>query len=104
MKGYRVEKWSERSAPVAGDLMDRMRSEGYSVFQWSDSAGAIYPEHEHGDNQSHWIISGSLELTVRGYGKVTLGAGDRDFMPARTVHAARVIGNEPAVYLIGAKN
>ena len=104
MKEYRVAKWNELGAPDAGDLMTRMRAEGYSVFQWSDRIGAVYPEHEHGEDQSHWIISGSLELTVRGYGKITLGAGDRDFMPARTVHAARVIGNEPVVYLIGAKN
>ena len=104
MTEYRVEKWTGSDAPEAGELTKRLRSEGYSVFQWSDGAGAVYPDHEHGEDQSHWIISGTLELTVGDHGKITLNAGDRDFMPAGTVHSARVVGKEPVVYLIGAKN
>lgn len=100
---YRVEKWNGPDRPDAGELMSRMRAEGYSVVQWSDGAGAIYPEHEHREDQSHWIISGTLELTVRGAGKVVLQTGDRDFMPAGTVHAARVLGGEPVIYLIGVR-
>jgi quercetin dioxygenase-like cupin family protein len=103
MTEYRVEKWNEPGAPEAGDLTNRMRGEGYNVFQWSDGPRATYPDHEHGEDQSHWIISGMLELTVRGFGKVILRSGDRDFMPAGTVHSARVLGDEPVVYLIGAK-
>lgn len=80
-----------------------MTSEGYSVLQWSDGVGSVYADHEHGDEQSHWIISGSLELNVVGHGAVVLNAGDRDFMPAGTVHSARVIGNEAVIYLIGSK-
>jgi hypothetical protein len=44
-----------------------------------------------------------LELQVEGVGAVTLNPGDRDFMPAGTYHSARVIGNQPVVYLIGEK-
>lgn len=81
-----------------------MESEGYSVYQWSDRAGAIYSEHSHSNDQSHWVISGSLELTVKYIGTFILNAGDRDFMPANTYHSARVIGDESVVYLIGEKN
>jgi mannose-6-phosphate isomerase-like protein (cupin superfamily) len=80
-----------------------MRGEGYSVFEWSDPPATIYPDHEHQDEQSHWIISGTLELSVRGFSTVTLRPGDRDFVPAGTTHSARVVGGEPVVYLIGSQ-
>ena len=100
---YRIERWSETQAPDAAKLIQKMRAEGYSVFQWSDPAGAVYSDHEHGDDQSHWIISGTLELTVKGFGRFELRPGDRDFMPAGTVHSARVTDGEAVVYLIGSK-
>ncbi len=100
---YRIEKWNKDSAPDAAGLRSEMEREGYSVFEWSDAAGRTYAEHSHGEDQSHWIISGKLELTVAGFGKVVLEAGDRDFMPAGTVHSARVVGEKEVVYLIGAK-
>lgn len=81
----------------------RLEEEGYSVFCWTDAPGSYYSDHQHANDQSHWILSGSLELTVGGYGTFVLGPGDRDIMPACTVHSARVIGNEPVVYLIGEK-
>ena len=79
----------------------RLESEGYSVFEWSDSPGSVYPLHEHSTDQSHWIISGELELVVEGVGDVVLSAGTRDSMPAGTRHSARVLGSEPVKYLIG---
>jgi quercetin dioxygenase-like cupin family protein len=80
-----------------------LADEGYSVFCWTDAPGSYYSDHDHANDQSHWILSGSLELTVEGHGKFVLEAGDRDLMPAGTVHSARVKGNEPVVYLIGEK-
>ena len=100
---YRVEKWTGDSTPSGSELTRRMESEGYRVFQWSDAPGTTYSWHVHDDDQSHWIISGTLELKVTDIGVVQLSAGDRDFMPANTEHAAAVIGDEPVVYLIGAK-
>lgn len=78
-------------------------SEGYRVFQWIDQPDMVYAIHMHGEEQSHWVISGSLELTVERVGTFLLEAGDRDFMPAGTYHSARVIGEEPVAYLIGEK-
>lgn len=101
--GIQVERWNESKAPDARILQERMESEGYSVFEWSDPAGARYRPHKHPEDQSHWIVSGALELRV-GDEEYTLRAGDRDFLAANTIHAAFVPGCEPVVYLIGVKN
>ena len=98
----RIERWSESRAPDGVDLRKRLQSEGYSVFQWSDAAGRKYGPHAHDEDQSHWILRGQLELRV-GDETYTLRAGDRDFLPANTIHSAFVSGDEPVVYLIAAK-
>lgn len=98
---YRIERWRETYKPNAAMLRQIMVSEGYRVFQWSDSPWTVYPLHKHDNEQSHWIISGMLELTIENVGTFILGPGDRDFMPAGTYHSARVVSNEPVIYLIG---
>src|ERR1041385_7947649 len=99
----RIERWNEASAPSEVELRKQMRDEGYSVFQWSDAPGTEYGPHAHPEDQSHWILSGELELRV-GHETYKLRAGDRDFLPANTIHSAFVPGDEPVVYLIGAKH
>ena len=102
-ESYRVERWDRASRPDAEALRERMEAEGYGVFRWCDRPGAVYEVHTHSDDQSHWVISGRLKLTVYGSGEFELGPGDRDFMPAGTEHSARVVGDETVVYLIGRK-
>jgi quercetin dioxygenase-like cupin family protein len=99
---FRVERWNEEGAPDARELRKRLEAEGYSVFQWSDSPATTYGVHNHAEDQSHWILSGSLELIVDGESYI-LNVGDRDFLPAYTNHSARVVSREAVVYLIGAK-
>ena len=101
--GSRVEKWQQIYFPNPGMLRHAMTVEGYDVFQWADRPGVEYGSHRHDEEQSHWVLSGSLELTVQGIGVFVLEPGDRDFMPAETYHKARVVGEEPVIYLIGAK-
>lgn len=103
MSDYQVERWNQSDAPNERKLRQLLELEGYQVYQWSDRPGATYSEHLHTNDQSHWIISGELELTVKDVGTFVLKAGDRDIMPANTYHSARVIGDEPVVYLIGEK-
>ena len=79
-----------------------METEGYRVFEWIDAPGKVYDSHVHAEDQSHWIISGALELSIGGE-QYTLRAGDRDFLPAYTQHTAAVAGDEAVVYLIGAR-
>ncbi len=100
---YRIERWRQIYAPNAAMLRHILVSEGFRVFQWSDLPEAVYANHRHGEDQTHWIVSGALELTIERIGTVVLEAGDRDFMPANTYHSARVVGEEPVVYLIGEK-
>lgn len=102
-ESYRIERWAGLSAPNPAMLRHMLVSEGYSVFQWCDQPDMVYGSHSHGEDQSHWIISGSLEITIERVGVFVLEAGDRDFMPANTRHSARVMGEEPVMYLIGAK-
>ncbi len=97
-----VDRWSEGQAPDAQELKLRLQNEGYSVFQWSDPPGTKYGPHCHSEDQSHWILSGELELRV-GHETYTLRPGDRDFLPANTMHSAFVPGEKPVAYLIGAK-
>ena len=78
-------------------------SEGYTVFQWGDSPGSALPTHKHDNDQTHWIISGALEMTVERFGTFILEPGDRDFMPAGTYHSARILGEEHVIYLVGEK-
>lgn len=68
--------------------------------QWCDRPGTQHAQHKHAEAQSHWVISGTLELTVPS-GVYRLEAGDRDHMAADTLHTACVIGDEPANYLVG---
>ena len=99
----RIDRWDQPTIPNIEQLRRRLIAEGYSVFQWSDAPGTTYADHSHPDDQSHWILSGALELHAGGE-TYTLRAGDRDFLPANTVHSAFVPGHEPVVYLIGAKS
>jgi len=88
--------------PNAAELRARLESEGYSVSEWSDAPGTVYQSHVHETDQTHWIVSGELQLTVDGE-SYELRAGDRDFLSANTSHAAFVPGKEPVRYLIGVR-
>jgi quercetin dioxygenase-like cupin family protein len=98
----RVERWSKQGTPREPELREILEREGYSVFEWSDAPGTHYGAHRHREDQSHWIISGELELRIQGE-TYTLRAGDRDFLPAGTVHSAFVPGHVPVRYLVGAR-
>jgi quercetin dioxygenase-like cupin family protein len=100
---YRIERWAQVYAPNPAMLRFTMEREGFRVFQWGDRPEMIYGLHKHDEDQTHWIISGALELTVEKVGVFILEAGDRDFMPAGTYHTARVVSAEAVVYLIGEK-
>ena len=97
-----VNRWNETDEPDERELTRRLRAEGYDVFRWSDPPGRTYGLHSHGEDQSHWIVRGALALTVEGV-EYVLGPGDRDFLPAGTLHSARVVGAESVHYLIGSK-
>lgn len=98
--GYQVKRWSDPFPPNPAMLRFELEKEGYRVFHWNDGPGKAYGTHQHAEAQTHWVISGSIEITVGGI-SVELSAGDRDYLPADVYHSARVIGDEPVSYLIG---
>ena len=98
-----VEHWADEGPPNPAELRRLLQDEGYSVFEWTDAPGTKYGPHSHPEDQSHWILSGELELRV-GHETYRLRAGDRDYLPANTMHSAFVPGDEPVRYLIGAKH
>lgn len=98
---YRVEKWKERIPPNPAVMRMILTTEDFQVFHWHDGPGAVYGMHKHDRDQTHWVISGAIELTIERVGTFVLEAGDRDHMPAGTYHSARVVGDEPVHYLIG---
>ena len=101
--GYRVDRWSQPFPPNPAMFRYWLGNEGYQVYQWCDRPGTVYGIHKHELDQTHWIVAGTLELTILELGSYVLQAGDRDFMPAGTMHSARVIGDEPVLYLVGEK-
>ena len=80
---YRVEKWQNENAPDAAELRKIMTAEGYSVFEWADPPDAVYSDHQHGEDQSHWVVSGILELTVAGSWACYFGARRQGFYAGR---------------------
>jgi quercetin dioxygenase-like cupin family protein len=102
-ENLRIERWREVYDPSPAVLRLKLSSEGYSIFHWIDRAGTVYGIHKHDKDQTHWIISGELEISLENGFTYTLKAGDRDYMPAETWHIARVVGDEPVNYMVGEK-
>jgi quercetin dioxygenase-like cupin family protein len=100
---YSIERWREDYAPNPAMLRLLLAREGYRVFQWHDAPGTIYGSHKHDEDQSHWVVSGRLEITVETQGTYVLCAGDRDHLPADNYHTARVLGDDPVFYIVGSK-
>ncbi|MCO6511196.1 MAG: cupin domain-containing protein [Aridibacter famidurans] len=96
-----VWRWQEVYDPNPAHMRYLFEQAGFSVFQWADQPGAFYGNHKHAEAQSHWIISGSLEIQIETLESVILEPGDRDLVPANAYHTARVIGEEPVIYLVG---
>ncbi len=99
----RIERWNQVYQPNAAMLRFTLVQQGYRVYQWGDMPEMVFPVHKKDMEISHWIVSGSLEVTVEGFGTYTLEMGDRDFLAAHVWHSARVVSEEAVIYLIGEK-
>ncbi|HEY5884621.1 MAG TPA: cupin domain-containing protein [Pyrinomonadaceae bacterium] len=98
-----IQRWNEADPPVASKLRKQLEDEGYVVSEHSDAPGAVYEPHTHDADQITWILTGEVEFNTAGE-TYRLRAGDRDFLPANTEHAASVCGSETVRYLSGVKN
>jgi quercetin dioxygenase-like cupin family protein len=66
--------------------------------------GVAFPSHRHPGEEIIYVLAGQLEYQVEGKPPATLKAGDVLFIPARTVHSAKNVGNvtasELATYVV----
>jgi quercetin dioxygenase-like cupin family protein len=66
--------------------------------------GVTFAEHWHPGEEIVYALEGSLEYQLEGQPPVTLQAGEVLFIPARTIHAARNVGQnagaELATYIV----
>jgi mannose-6-phosphate isomerase-like protein (cupin superfamily) len=101
-----VERWRNVYAPNPAMLQLLLIRQGYEPYRWSERLGAFYSWHFHDEEQIHWVIEGQLEITFQDFGKTfsyILKAGDRDFMPPKMYHTARVVGDRDLLYFVGIK-
>jgi quercetin dioxygenase-like cupin family protein len=61
--------------------------------------GVAFGKHWHPGEEIIYMIEGSLQYQIEDKPPVTLMAGEVLFVPARTVHAARNVGNVPGAEL-----
>jgi mannose-6-phosphate isomerase-like protein (cupin superfamily) len=94
--------WSDEREPTEAVLRDLLEREGWEVHVWRDPADRVYAEHHHDDDETLWVMRGSLVFSVAG-DEIALGPGDRLELPAATVHRA-VAGCDGAAYLIGRRS
>ena len=64
----------------------------------------VFGNHYHPGEEIIYVLEGMLEYKVEGRPAVTLRAGDVLFIPARTIHSAKNVGNtngsELATYIV----
>ena len=86
--------WSEAA------LAESMRAEGFATTRHEYGPGSYFPPHDHENNKCDAVIQGCLRLEIKGV-IYDLMPGDRIYLPARTMHDARVIGKSPVISLDG---
>lgn len=103
MADIQVKRWTELEAPSPAVLVWHLEHEGYFAKHWVAQPGMVYAWRKTAEAQSHWVISGEVEIIHQEGLNYTLKAGDRDFIPAQSWYMRRVIGEEPLSYFVGEK-
>ena len=99
----KLKRWGRDRPPTARELEDILKKEGLAFYRWRDAAGTTYPWHTHTHGEVRWVISGSIKMCLRDEREIILNPGDRLDLPANTEHWAKVLSNEPVVYLCASK-
>ena len=94
-------KWKDMgngvaAAPVSGDM-----EKGASRFFLKYPVGLVTPKHHHDADHYGTVVSGTVTLTVDGKDH-RLGPGAYFALTNKASHAAKVEGNEEAVFFIQA--
>jgi quercetin dioxygenase-like cupin family protein len=66
--------------------------------------GETFPKHKHPGEEIIYVLEGCLEYFIEGRDPVTVKAGEVVFVPAKTVHSVKNVGNsdgkELATYVV----
>ena len=68
---------------------EQIRREAKDVYSWSNGPGDRYAEHEHAFTKVLYCTRGSIDFRTPDR-TISLAAGDRMVLPARTKHSAVV--------------
>lgn len=89
----KVIRWSNAQAPTEKELAQILRDEGLSYYPWSNAAHDLYSLHLHTYDKIIYVVRGSISFILPDNNQtLTLHAGDRLELPAKTVHSATVGG------------
>ncbi len=97
IKGKYADHTSEK------DLRETLTLEGYDVFPWQDSPGAVYSAHKHPHDEFIVVHSGSMLFTINGK-DYRLEPGDMLVLPEGTMHVAHNDQTTPVRYFICSRN
>lgn len=95
-----IARWDRErdGAPTEDELRRRLEERGYRVWRHVYPPGTRFPEHTHDVDKIDAVVSGRFRMTAEGR-DVVLEPGDWLAVPADTVHAAEVVGDESVVSL-----
>jgi quercetin dioxygenase-like cupin family protein len=80
--------------------LEEIIRDGYWPISWIDKPGAVYEPHRHRDDETLYVVDGSIDFTDLTSGTTHhLIAGDKLFLPARLPHSAS--SQEGATYIMG---
>ena len=86
-----------RTELVRHDLGDSVRQVIQTRVDFAP--GAAFPRHSHPGVEVAFVLEGTMEYQLEGQPPVTLTAGASLFIPPRSVHSARNVGNGKAAEL-----
>ncbi len=98
-----MEKWDAMTDGALSELAmyQKLLRTGISGVSWHQRAPQDgYSHAAHGRGQLIGLISGHFKMDI-GASQFVLGPGDLLYVPANAAHSARVLGNEPTIYLLG---
>ena len=75
---------------IARQVVDGERQ---TMMRYIYQPGAVFPVHEHPEEQITVVVSGQIEFTVSG-ARLMLAAGQAAVIPPGVPHGARVIGDQ----------
>lgn len=86
-----VTRWAGSEPPNTEALREALADAPYTFATWSDGPADTYATHSHSFDKLLVCLRGSITFMLPATGqRLTLAAGDRLFLPARTAHAAVV--------------